>query len=591
MQNKRSWFFQSWHQNRAYRAAPHTTLDRRIGVIRSVGTVVAVLFVARLFQLQVIERSFYTALAGGEHEIYRNLFPRRGEIFVTDKNGKKYPVAANARYTLVALDLRKINDPPRTAKILAERLGLDELKLKATMENKKDPYEPIAHRVPEAVRAELEAQKIAGLIFAPEDVRLYPEPGMGGQTLGFLGSATDGTLVGRYGLEGHYDKELRGTPGFFSGEHDPAGRLIPAGARALVPAVDGSSLVLTIDRTVQFFVCEHVAAAVKKHGADSGSVVVLDPKTGNVIALCGSPDFDPNTYNSVTDANIYNNSALFANYEPGSVMKAITLASAIEEQKIGPDTTYTDEGYVTIGPNTIKNSDGKAHGVQTMTQVLEESLNTGAIFAMRQIGAEKLRTYLDRFGFGKSTGIDLDTEASGNTSSLRERGEIYAATASFGQGITVTPIQLAAAFGALANEGKLMRPHVVQEIVTPDGSGVPVSPEPVGQAVSARAAKLISAMLVSVVERGHGKRAGVKGYYVAGKTGTAQIPRKDGRGYEEGATIGTFAGYAPVEDPRFVMVVRMDRPRDVQFAESSAAPLFGEIAEFLLHYYQIKPSR
>lgn len=581
----------SWFHSRDWRASPRTTLDRRIGVMRTVCSIVAVLFVARLFQLQIIQHGLYTALAGGQHEVYRNLFPRRGDILVTDRDGKQYPVAANARYTLVALDLRKIENPTRTAKLLAERLGLDEFKLKAVMTNTEDPYEPIAHRVPDAVRAQLEALKIPGLILAPEDVRLYPEPGMGGHLLGFLGSDADGTQVGRYGIEGYYDKELRGTPGFLSGERDPAGRLIPSGSRALVPALHGASLVLTIDRTVQFFACEKLAAAVKRHDADGGSVVVFDPKTGEVIALCGAPDFDPNTFGAVADSNIYNNPALFADYEPGSVIKPLTLAAALEEEKIRPDSTYVDEGTVVIGPHTIKNSDGKAHGVQTMTQVLEESLNTGAIFAMRQIGTEKLRSYFERFGFGQPTGIDLETEVVGTMTSLREHGEIYAATASFGQGITVTPIQLAAAFGALANEGRLMRPHVVREILSADGSRVPVNPEPVGQAVSPRVARLMGAMLVSVVEKGHGKRAGVKGYYVAGKTGTAQVPRTDGPGYQEGVTIGTFVGYAPVEDPRFAIVVRIDHPRDVQFAESSAAPLFGQIAEFLLHYYQIRPTR
>ncbi len=348
---------------------------------------------------------------------------------------------------------------------------------------------------------------------------------------------------------------------------------------------------LTIDKNIQYTACTALQQAVQKHGASGGSLVVLEPATGAVRALCNAPDFDPNAYAAVADQARFTNAALSSPYEPGSVFKAITMAAALGEGVVTPETTYEDTGQVVIGPDTIKNSDGKAHGRQTMTQVLDESLNTGAVFASRLVGGAKFLDYVKRFGFGEPTGIELPEERSGNLASLKGRNDIYLATASFGQGITATPLQLAAAFGAIANRGQLMRPYVVQAVAKPDGRTEVTSPTSVRQVVSPEVARTLSAMLVSVVEVGHGKRAGVPGYYVAGKTGTAEVAGVAKLGYQQNKNIGSFVGFAPVDDPKFVMLVRVDEPKDVVFAESSAAPVFGEVAKFLLQYYQVPPSR
>jgi cell division protein FtsI/penicillin-binding protein 2 len=306
--------------------------------------------------------------------------------------------------------------------------------------------------------------------------------------------------------------------------------------------------------------------------------------------MCGNPDFDPNTFNTVTDVSTFTNAASQVPYEPGSVFKPLTMAAAINEGKVTPESTYTDTGSVKVGSFTIKNSDNKAHGVSTMNQVLEESLNTGAIYSMQQIGPKLFETYIKNFGFGTKTGFGL-SESAGNISALAGGKEIYAMTGSFGQGLTVSTLQLANAYAAIANGGKLMKPYVIDEIRYPDGTKKKTDPSVVRDVISPKTASTVSAMLVNVVEKGHGKKAGVNGYYVAGKTGTAQIPDPNGSGYLEGVTIGTFAGFAPVEDPVFAMVVRVDRPKDVQFAESSAAPLFGKIAKFLLSHYHVTPTR
>jgi len=282
---------------------------------------------------------------------------------------------------------------------------------------------------------------------------------------------------------------------------------------------------------------------------------------------------------------------VFGAYEPGSVFKAITMAAALDLGKVTPQSTYVDTGAVKIGAFTIRNSDEKANGTQTMTQVLEKSLNTGAIHAGQLVGLQSFAKYVKNFGFGEKSGVELSGEAAGNLAALTKRGDIYLATASFGQGITVTPIQLLAAFGAIANGGKLMKPHVVSEIRYPDGKTEKIEPQVLRQVLRPETASTLSAMLVNVVENGHGKKAGVAGYYVAGKTGTAQIRSTTTSGYDPHKTIGTFAGFAPVENPRFAMVAVINVPKDVQFAESSAAPLFGDMMNFLLKYYDVQPNR
>ena len=309
-----------------------------------------------------------------------------------------------------------------------------------------------------------------------------------------------------------------------------------------------------------------------------------------MLALCSSPDFDPSNYGKVPDLSVLNNPVTLDAYEPGSVFKAFTMAAGLDANKINPKSTYLDKGVEEIDNFKIKDSDGVAHGVQDMTTVLDESLNLGTIFVQRQLGKDAFRQYVQAFGFGAKTGIGLTPESKGDVSSLAKKGDIWAATGSFGQGITTTAIQLAAAYASLANGGRLLRPYIVDEIIHPDGTREKTKPTVVSQPITARSSRLITGMLVSVVENGHGKKAGVPGYYVAGKTGTAQVASSKG-GYQKDVTIGSFAGYAPASDPKFVMVVRINHPRDVQWAESSAAPLFGQMAKFLLSYFQVPPER
>lgn len=551
--------------------------------------VFAVLLVLRAFSLQIASHGFYSALAADQHELSTQLQPTRGSIVVRDPQAATgtYPLATNKTLHLLYAIPKQITDPISVARTLAPLVNVEEEVLLTRLNKPNDLYEPIQHELSDAKQAEILALKIPGLYFADENTRYYPEKNIGSHILGFVGF-DDKKKVGRYGFEGAHETELAGRQGYLQAEKDASGQLIATAAQLWQPAIDGSDFVLTIDRTIQFEACRSLNEAVKKHGADGGSVVILDPQTGAVLAMCGAPDFDPNNYADVKDVKTFVNPATQP-YEPGSVFKPLTMAAALNEDALTPDTTYTDTGEVKVGSFTIRNSDKKSNGVQTMYEVLEKSLNTGAIYAMQQIGPTTFERYVQAYGFGAPTGVEL-SESTGNITSLTKGKDIYAMTGSFGQGLTVTPLQLAAAYGALANGGKLMQPYLVDAVKKSDGTTTTTQPKLVRQVLTAKTSATIGAMLVRVVQNGHGKKAGVPGYFVAGKTGTAQIPDPKTGAYHENETIGTFAGFAPVENPRFVMVVQLVRPRDVQFAESSAAPLFGDIAKFLLLYMGVPPA-
>lgn len=565
-------------------------LNREQGIV-GFFVVFAALLVLRMFTLQVLQHGVYDAIAADAHQLSEDLLPTRGQILVSDRASATgtFPLAANRTLYLIYAIPKQVVDPSATADALMPHLNVDRTVLMERLSKPNDLYEPIQHGLSDDQHDAIVALKLAGIAFSEEPTRYYPEKNLGSQVLGFVGYDKN-KKVGRYGLEGAYEPDLAGRPGYIRAQKDATGQLIATAAQAWQPAVDGSDLVLTIDRSIQFEACSRLDAAVQKHGADGGSIVIMQPKTGAILAMCGAPDYDPNVFNTVTEPKRFLNAATQVPYEPGSVFKAFTMAAALNEGKVTPDSTYTDTGEVKIGSFTIKNSDDKAHGVQTMTQVLEESLNTGAIYAMNQIGASRFSDYVQAFGFGSPTGIDVD-EASGNISGVETHKDIYATTGSFGQGLTATPLQLATAYSAMANGGNLVRPYLVAKIVKPDGSSVTTEPKVVRRVLQPETASTISAMLVNVVENGHGKRAGVPGYYVAGKTGTAQIPDPTTGKYMVNATNGTFAGFAPVDDPQFVMVVQLLHPRDVQFAESSAAPLFGDLAKYLMLYLHIPPTR
>jgi cell division protein FtsI/penicillin-binding protein 2 len=432
-----------------------------------------------------------------------------------------------------------------------------------------------------------------GLGYEMVSYRFYPENNLAAHILGFVNYEN----VGNYGLESYYNQELIGKSGSLKSERGSGGKVIIVNDREYIKPEAGPDLVLTIDRAVEFYVCKKLEEAEARYKYDSATIIIVKPNTGEIIAMCSWPSFDPNNYADVKEAEIFSNPAISRQYEPGSVFKTITMAAALDQKKVTPSTTYNDTGQRMIEgwKKAIANSDFEtagAHGTVDMKTVLEKSLNLGAIFSMEQIGSKVFADYVQKFGFGKTTGIELSAESQGSINPLL-RGSIRpidAATASFGQGLAVTPLQMVMSYAALANGGILMKPYLVKEVIKADGTKVVTPPQELRRVVSAETAQTISAMLAEVVEKGHSKLAAVPGYYVGGKTGTAQIPSPKG-GYLESQYIHTFVGYAPVDKPRFVMLVKLDKPKGFKFAESSAAPIFGEIADFLLKYYQVPKER
>lgn len=548
------------------------------------------IIVARLASMQLLNNEKYKVLAESQRTGQQQLEPTRGEIQIWDSfNNLPYTVATSSEKIMVWVNPSQVQNTDEVATKLAEILKLTKEEILEKISDSSKKYVVIKKDLSETEQTQIKEAALTGVSFDKETSRLYPERSMLAQLLGFVGYVGD-KKQGAYGLELAYEDELSGTPGLLLEETDNAGRWIFGGKRDRVPAKDGDSIVLTIDKTVQVKVEAVLKETVEKHGADSGSVVVVDPKTGAVIAMATYPSFDLNNYSKVDNPNIYLNQPTVGAYEPGSIFKPLTMAAAINEGKITPNTTYVDTGEVKVDQYTIKNSDGQANGTQTMTQVLEKSLNTGTIFAQSTIGNAKFLEYLDRFGFGKKTGFEV-VESAGNLAGLKGNIQVNYNTASFGQGISVTPLQLVQAFSAIADNGKMHPPYVVSRIIRQDGSLEEIKPQNSQQVISSKTASEVAAMMVNVVENGHGKQAAVPGYYIAGKTGTAQVPKKDGGGYEENNNIGSFIGFGPVEDPKFLMLVRVNHPRSVKFAESTAAPAFGDIARFLVEHYNIPPSR
>ncbi len=563
----------------------------RLWILQVVAVAFGGILTLRLFTVQVVRHDAYAAIAENQHNLAAKLQPQRGEIYVRDRANPtvEFPLATNRTEPTVYAIPKSIHDPAATAAALAPILGVSQDELLPRLSKPNDVYEVLKRRLTAEEKAAIEALQLTGVRFENESWRYYPEGAFASHAVGFVGYAGD-ERRGLYGVEGELDDALAGKEGTIA-ETSAAREFLPVGGGLLTEAQNGATVTLTLDHTVQYQACSKLKNAVARHGADGGALVVMEVQTGKLLAVCGQPDFDPNDYAKTENPSAFNNPVVFGAYEPGSVFKAITMASALDAGKVTPTSTYVDTGAEKIGSFTIRNSDLEAHGTQTMTQVLEKSLNTGAIYAARQAGLATFSRYVRNFGFGENTGVELSGEVAGNLTALTKTGDIFLATSSFGQGITVTPMQLVSAFGAIANGGKLMRPYLVERVAYPDGTSVDTKPEVVRQVIRQDTASTLSAMLVNVVENGHGQRAGVKGYYVAGKTGTAQVRASTGSGYDAHKTIGSFAGFAPVESPKFAMLARIDVPKDVQFAESSAAPLFGEVMDFLLKYYDVAPTR
>ncbi|MEI6529127.1 MAG: penicillin-binding protein 2 [Candidatus Falkowbacteria bacterium] len=625
--------------------------------------VVAIIFllsgalIYKLFSVQIGQFDLYTALASSQHQVYSQLKPERGRIFLSEtinNQEKLYPLATNKDFAMIYVVPKEITNPREIAEKLFtyfdEPYLVKELASSSTessslqvststkeaiiasylkkLDKPGDPYESLDKKLgtedllkmyafmassstapvlPESL--ELRNERVVykkeasssvefnlpGFGFDLQKYRYYPEKEIASHLLGFV-SYVDEEEKGRYGLEEFFNEELFGKYGSLKSEKAGKSNTIIVNDREYVKPENGADIILTLDRNVQFVACEKLKEAVKKHGASGGSVIILNPKTGAIIAMCSVPDFDPNNYKDVGDIRVYNNPAIFDQYEPGSVFKIVTMSIAIDQNKVTPSTTYKDEGRIMINgwPKPISNSDYDTkggHGIVDMNTVLENSLNTGAIFAMLQVGPKVFSDYVKNYGFGERSGIELGSESPGNIDNLLKTKirEIDAATASFGQGIAVTPLQMIMPYQTIANKGVFMKPYIVKTIIKNDGTREEIVPKQIRRVISTRTADTMSAMLVNVVEKGHSNKAYIQGYYIGGKTGTAQIATAGG--YLKNEYIHTFIGIAPIEDPVFVMLTKMDSPKDVTYAEGSVVPLWKDIADYMLKYYQVPKTR
>jgi cell division protein FtsI/penicillin-binding protein 2 len=553
--------------------------------------VVMLIVIVRLYTVQIVANEKYVDLASRQHSMEKSIIASRGEIFLKNHNDV-YPIGVNREYFIAYASPRDIGDDDleSAGQAMAEALGIDVGMVMQKLAKRNDVYEILARKVTKEDKERINAKGIVGLHFMSEYYRFYPGDSLAAHVVGFVGS--DGRdYVGRYGIEAYFDVELQGSDGKVVQKRDARGGWLTSTDRVISDKEDGTDLYLTIDYKVQYEVERILRDAVEKFDADGASIVVMDPRTGKILALANEPSFIPNEYNMVEDVAVFRNHVVSDEYECGSVFKPITMAMGLDAEKITPESTYIDTGSVQAAEYTIKNSEDKKYGLQTMTQVLENSINTGVIHVEKLVGNKKFKEYVERFGFGLLSGITLPAEADGNTSNLEYvNRDVEYYTASFGQGITVTPLQLASAYGALANGGYLMRPQIVEKKVYADGSEEVIAPHVMHRVISQEASDAIGTMLRNVVVNGHGKRADVPGYIIAGKTGTAQVAKSGERGYDDSQTIGTFAGYGPVNDPQFVIIVRIDNPKTVIWAESSAAPTFGAVMTYLLDHYNIAPT-
>lgn len=599
--------------------------------------------IIRLVYLQIYRHEYYEAVATSQRQRAADLSPNRGNIYLQESNGTElFPVAVNNEAWIAYAVPRQIDDPRAAAEKLApalldyrerqqvrvnetikltgqdkaraepaeppeaeaesdeptadreltraEKLAQVNEELYFKLNRRSDPYEPILRFyeiLDDPLREFLTHENIAGIVLEEQKIRTYPENTLASHVIGYLGWEND-RQTGRYGIEGYYENDLKGDLGFLSAERDATGKHIGVGSREFRPAEDGADIILTIDRVVQSIIEDELADGVNRYGAERGSVLVMDPASGSILGMATYPGFDPNYYYAIKDPRVQLNPIISDLFEPGSILKPVVMAAAINEALVTPHTTMVDNGPVKVDKYTINTFDGKHHGVQTMTELLEQSNNVGMVWVGNKLQPEKMYDYFRGFGLGEKTGIELEGETNNSVLKPSDWNIATLATASFGQGIAMTPLQALNSINAIANDGILMRPYLTERVRYPDGREEVTEPAAVRQAITSRTAADVSAMMVSVLENGVATLARVPGYYLAGKTGTAQVPDEKGA-YSADKKIISFVGFGPLNKPRFSILIKLDNPSGLSFASGTAAPMFRNISGKLLNYYQIPP--
>lgn len=577
----------------------------RVGFAIIFFSLAIILIVMRLFYWQVIKGDTLEIAGQNQYSQKSISLASRGKIISKDN----YPLAANSQAYELLVDTKSLNVskeelPKKLSPMIFEDLNLgltssesaslpDEEKvklakdtIKSKIENSNSQWLVISEGISSESKELLTNPDLKGLFFTEKEKRYYPESSMSAQLLGFVGKDQFGSDKGYFGLEGFYDRQLKGKEGFVVEEKDVQGRPILFGNKREDLKEDGRNLILNIDRSVQFIVEEKLKEGIEKYGAKQGAVIIMDPQTGAVLSMASFPSFDPDKYYEY-DKDLYRNTLVADAYEPGSTFKVLVMAAAINEGVVKPDTKCDQcSGPRQVAEYSIKTWNNQYYPNTTMTEVIQHSDNVGMIFVGEKLGKDKFTKYLNDFGFGQETKIDLEGESSPVLK--KSWSSVDLATAAFGQGIAVTGVQMASAVSAIANGGKLMEPHVVNLIKESSGKTIEISPKVVKQVIKLSTAKVMTEMMINAIDNGESKFYKPKGYRIAGKTGTAQIPIRGH--YDESKTVASFVGFAPADDPKFLILVILREPSSSPWGSETAAPLFFSIAKDLFTYFKIPPT-
>lgn len=540
------------------------------------------LVIIKLFYWQVVRASDLRKI--GEEQSTESLIvkAKRGEILT----GDNFPLATNKITYLVYANPKLIKDKDYYATKLADALSLSVASVAAKL-SQNLYWVRLESKVEQDTKQKVEKLNLKGVGFQQESDRYYPEASMAAHLIGFLGKDTEGEGKGYFGLEGFYNEQLKGRDGKLYVVRDALGTPLINDIREQ-DKIDGRSLVTNIDRTIQYYAQKELLNGVNTYDANGGSVIVMEPSTGKVLAMASFPSFDPQNYYDF-DSTSYKNPAISSVYEPGSTFKVLVMSSGLDLDLVKPDTKCDIcSGSIKVGEYNIKTWNDKYYPNTTMTEVIQHSDNTGMVFVAKKLGIDKMISYLTKFGINDNTGVDLQGETSGTIRARNSWYQVDLATSSFGQGISITPMQLISAVSSIANGGKMMKPYVVSKIIKEDGNVIDIKPEEKGRVIKESTAKVMTYIMVNAVEKGEAQWTKLSDYKVAGKTGTAQIPVAGH--YDPNKTIASFVGFFPADNPKISMLVLIDRPKKSIYGAETAAPIFFNIAREIINYYNIRPT-
>lgn len=559
----------------------------RIRFVSSVILLVALVVLFRLYFLQVVHGETYSSKAERQYVNTNTTAYDRGDIYFESRTGEISPAAMTRSGFTLAMNPSIIKEPEKIYQQLSELVNIDRNTFLAKVSKKDDPYEEIARKINSETSQKIQALDIEGLVISDEKWRFYPGESLAAQTLGFVSYKGD-ELAGRYGLERYYEDALKKDP---SEVYNNFFAELFSNIQGTINGEAEGDLITTIEPSVQHFLEEELAEVRSSWGSDSAGGIIINPKTGDIYAMAMTPSFDLNNFQSEKNPRIYSNPLVENVFEMGSIIKALTMAAGLDAGVVTANTTYYDSGSLTLNSKTISNYDGRARGTVPMQEVLSQSLNTGATFVALKLG-EKFPEYMRNFGIGTETGIDLPNETKGLISNLDSPRDIEMATASYGQGIAMTPIETVRALSVLGNGGYLVTPHLVKRIQYDTGLFKKLTYEPGKRVISEEASDEITRMLVTVVDEAlAGGKAKLPDYSIAAKTGTAQMSDEGRAGYVEGKYLHSFFGYFPAYDPDFLVFLFHTYPKGVRYASETLTEPFMDMTKFLINYYEIPPDR